>query len=563
MLKGHLKLGICAAALLLLGCSESSDVKATSGEGGTQTAALDAKPGPDGWAGAVRGTVTDLNGGPVEGAYVKLRNEARHLTVMVISKDEGAFIAGNLPSGQWTVQAVGGDVESQWTKPVNVSTMGTVETNVAMTELRKPDLAAAWPRRMPEELASVDSLPNGHGKDIIQKSCTSCHDAARIAANRDDREGWTNTIDGMRVNMKNAGLPPMSDEDAAALLDYVSENMPPMGEPDPNSRLPRELVEGEARNYRVVEYDLENLGAEPHDVAVDPAGIGWANQRFGGKVSRFDPVTYEYSEVSPPMTYAPKARLGNLQISADGMMWLPDPNERRWLSYDTKSGEWTTWPFPETIRGQPNGNSLAIAADGAIWASGPGSARRLDPKTKEWQSWDTPTWTKTKKNPGGYGLTIDGDGRAWMAMNLVDKMARFDHKTGEVLEFKVPVEGTSYPRRMGADANGDVWVGLWGSGQVLHIDHKTTKMEVLDPPTPKNGAYMVSADLKKNQLWVTLHTVDKIARYDPQTKVWTEFALPYAEHDTRRIQFDPNHPNRIWFSGVAHHPRIGYIEMLP
>lgn len=563
MLKGQLRLGICAAALILLGCSEGGNVQATSNDTSTPTASADAKPGPDGWSGTIRGTITSLNGDPVEGAYVKLRNDERRLTVMVISKDAGAYTADRLPPGDWKVQAIGGDIESTWSQPISLTNAGTGETNIAMTEFRKPDLAPAWPRRMPEELASIDSLPNGHGKDIIQKSCVSCHDAARIAANRDDREGWTNLIDGMRVNMKNAGLPPLSDEDAAALLDYAAENMPPMGEPDPNSRLPRELVEGEARNYRVVEYDLENEGAEPHDVAVDPNGIGWANQRFGGKVSRFDPVTYEYSEISPPMTYAPKARPGNLQISADGMMWLPDPNERRWLSYDTKSGEWTTWPFPETIRGQPNGNSLAIAADGAVWASGPGSARRLDPKTKEWQSWDTPTWTKTKKNPGGYGLTLDGDGRAWMAMNLVDRMARFDHKTGEVVEFKVPVEGTSYPRRMGTDANGDVWVGLWGSGQLMKIDHKTTKMEVLDPPTPKNGAYMVSADLKNNVLWVTLHTVDKIARYNPQTKEWTEFALPYAEHDTRRIQFDANHPNRIWFSTVANHPRIGYMELLP
>jgi streptogramin lyase len=328
--------------------------------------------------------------------------------------------------------------------------------------------------------------------------------------------------------------------------------------------LPRDLVEeGPGRNYRVVEYDLENMTAEPHDVAVDPQGIGWANQRFGGKISRFDPVTYEYSEISPPLTRAPKARPGNLQISADGMMWLPDPNERRWLSYDTKTGEWTTWPFPETIRGQPNGNSMAIHPDGTIWASGPGSARRLNPVTKEWTSWDTPTWTKTKKNPGGYGLTIDGEGRAWMAMNLVDKMARFDGKTGEVLEFNVPVEGTSYPRRMGTDAKGDVWVGLWRSGQLLHINHKTANMEVLEPPTPENGAYMVSPDNKNNQIWVTLHTVDKIARYNPETKVWTEFAMPQAETDVRRIQVDPNNPNRIWWSGVAHHARIGYIELLP
>jgi streptogramin lyase len=566
MLMRHksLTLGASFAALafLIAGCSDSGVQT-----GGTETPAgntqADAKPGPDGWSGTVRGTVTNLNGDPIEGAFVKLRNTERRLTVMVVSKDLGAFEAGKLPPGNWEVQAVGGDLESKWSAPVAVSSTGAAETSVALTENRAPDLAPAWPRRVPEEQASLDTLPAGHGKEIIQQSCVSCHEATRIAANRTDRDGWQGVIDGMRVNMRQANLPALSDEDAAALLDYLAENLPALGEPDPNSRLPRELMEGEARNYRVVQFDLENAGAEPHDVAVDPQGIGWANQRFGGKVSRFDPVTYEYSEISPPLTRAPKARPGNLQISADGMMWLPDPNERRWLSYDTKTGEWTTWPFPETVRGQPNGNSLAIHPDGTIWASGPGAARRLNPVTKEWTAWDTPTWLKTKKNPGGYGLTIDGEGRAWMAMNLVDRMARFDGKTGEVLEFKVPVEGTSYPRRMDTDANGDVWVGLWGSGQLMKIDHKTNAMEVIDPPTPKNGAYAVSADLKNNLLWVTLHTVDKIARYNPQTKEWAEFPLPQAETDVRRVEFDPNHPNRVWWTSVAHHARIGYIELLP
>ena len=52
---------------------------------------------------------------------------------------------------------------------------------------------------------------------------------------------------------------------------------------------------------------------------------------------------------------------------------------------------------------------------------------------------------------------------------------------------------------------------------------------------------------------MTLHTVDKIARYNPETKEWTEFPMPQAETDVRRIQFDANHPNRIWWSGVANH----------
>jgi streptogramin lyase/cytochrome c5 len=562
MLRGQLRLSICAAALILLGCSEGSDVTATKTDSATQ-AASDAKPGPDGWSGTIRGTVTSLNGDAVEGAFVKLRNEERRLTIMVISKDAGAYQADKLPPGNWTVQAVGGDIESTWSQPVSLTDAGTGESNIAMTELRKPDLPAAWPRRVPERLASLDALPAGHGKDILTANCQSCHEAARIVASRNDRAGWEEVITEMRGNMRNMKLPDISEQDAAALLDYVAENLPELPPPDANSRLPRELVEGEARNYRVVQYDLENEGAETHDVAVDPQGIGWSNQRLGGKVSRFDPVTYEYREVGPPMTKAPKARPGNLQISKDGMMWLPDPNERRWLSFDTKTEEWTTWPFPESVRGQPNGNSMALHPDGTIWSSGPGSARRLNPVTKEWSSWDTPTWLKTKTNPGGYGITIDGAGRGWIAMNLVDKMARIDGSTGEVVEYDIPVDGTAYPRRMDADANGDVWVGLWGASKLMKIDHKSGKQTYIDPPTAENGAYAVSIDTTRNIIWVTLHTADKIGRYNPATGEWVEFPLPQAETDVRRIEYDPANPNRIWWSTTANNARIGYIELLP
>jgi len=47
---------------------------------------------------------------------------------------------------------------------------------------------------------------------------------------------------------------------------------------------------------------------------------------------------------------------------------------------------------------------------------------------------------------------------------------------------------------------------------------------------------------------MTLHAVDKLARHNPGTKEGTEFPLALAETDMRRIQFDANHPNRVWFS---------------
>jgi virginiamycin B lyase len=512
--------------------------------------------------GTVQGAVTDSSGRPIAGAFVKLRNARRRLTIMVVSRDEGRYTAHGLLPGSWVVQGVGGEFQSAWSTPVDVLLESTVRVDVSLTARRAPMLPAAWPRRIPQDQATLASLPEGRGKAIIQARCVSCHEVARIAANRVDRAAWRATVEDMRADLKNAKQPDLTDQDAAVLIDYLATNLPALPAPDPNSRLPRTLMAGDARKYRVVQYELENEGAETHDVAVDPFGVGWANQRLGGKISRFDPATLEYSEIAPPMTTAPKARPGNLQISADAVMWLPDPNERRWLSYDIKTGQWTTWPFPSSVRGQPNGNSMALHPDGSIWATGPGSARRLDPVSRQWSSWDTPTWLRTRQNPGGYGITIAGDGRAWFAMNLVDRMARVDGTTGEVVEFAIPVEGNSYPRRMDTDANGDVWVGLWGAGKLLKIDHKTSEMTVIDPPTPKNGAYAVSIDTRNNLIWVTLHTVDTIARFNPATKEWVEFPLPQAETDVRRIEFDPNNPRRVWWSSVANFARIGFIELL-
>jgi streptogramin lyase len=115
---------------------------------------------------------------------------------------------------------------------------------------------------------------------------------------------------------------------------------------------------------------------------------------------------------------------------------------------------------------------------------------------------------------------------------------------------------------MDTDWNGDVWVGLWGAGKLLKIDHKTNAMTVIDPPVPYNGAYMISADHHNKVLWVTLHTVDMIGRYTPDSGEWLLLPLPQAETDVRRIEVDLNNPNRIWWSTTANDARIGYIELL-
>jgi streptogramin lyase len=514
------------------------------------------------YQGMVQGVVTDAAGQPVAGAFVKLRNSDKRLGFMVISQEGGTFAVRQLPAGNYQAQGVGGDFQSGWSAAVPVPEAGAIRIDLALTEPRKPDLAPAWPRRLPPEVAESMQLPPGPGKEMAEMLCNACHTQGNWAGRGAERNSWHETVKEMRGFMREAGMPDLSDHEEEVLVDYFAKNWAPMPAPDANSRLPHRLMQGAQRKYRVVQIDLPNPRCEPHDVAVDPWGVAWSNQRRGGVISRFDGNTLAYSEIAPPMITAPKARPGNLQISSQGVMWLPDPNEKRWLSYDIGSDKWTTVPFPSTMLGRANGNSMALHQDGSIWGAGPGAMRKYDPATRKWDQFVTPTLNKTRKNPGGYGIAVAGDGRVWMAMQRINSMARADAATGETDEFPIPVQGNAFPRRMATDNAGDVWVALWQAGKLMKIDQRTAKMTTYDPPTPMNGAYAITMDRKHGYIWVTLHRVDMIARFDPLTEQWLELPLPQAETDVRRIEIDPTNPNRVYWSGVANNARLGYVELL-
>jgi streptogramin lyase len=116
-------------------------------------------------------------------------------------------------------------------------------------------------------------------------------------------------------------------------------------------------------------------------------------------------------------------------------------------------------------------------------------------------------------------------------------------------------------RKLGADWEGNLWVGLHGAGELLRVDYKTLKMTEFTPPSKDAGVYLAEPDLKNHLIWTTLHHIDKLAQLDPATGVWTEYPLLSAETDVRRIDLDPTNPKRVWYSGVLS-SRMGFIELL-
>jgi streptogramin lyase len=515
--------------------------------------------------GSIQGVINDAYGKPVAGAFVKLKNDERRLTFMVVTREQGQFEAKDLPPGQYRVQGVAGTNQTDWFDKVQVTTGGSAKVGLALTHQRGPMLPPSWPQRIPE--TQVDTialdLPAGDGKDLVAEKCASCHDLRRVVVKRSNRDHWAHTVARMRTRMSVASIPDLSEPETTKIVDYLVSHFNEVQPFDANSRLPTALQTGKAVAYRVVTYDLVNTHAEPHDVAADPKGNAWVSER-AGKLGRFNPNTLEFAEFDTPPGPASKDRqsLGNPQIDSNGILWVADGPNNRWLSYDTSNGKFLAFAWTGR-KGAAGGNSMALHPDGTVWATGAGKeARQLFPETVQFKFYEAPA-AKTHRVPGAYGIAVAGDGSVWFAEDEVDLMARVDPKSGKVDEFKIPYnEGHAFPRRMNSDANGDLWVALWKAGKLMKVDHKTNAMSIFSPPTPNGGSYSVVVDKKNNYIWVSQHQVDMIARFDPKTSEWIEFALPEAESDPRRIDIDPTNPNRIFFSGNIP-GRVGFIEVLP
>ena len=100
-------------------------------------------------AGTLRGVVKDAKDAPVAGAFVKMHNAERRLTFMVISQEQGHYAVNTLPRGKYTVQAIGGDFQSERSAPADVVPGAAASVNLALTVTRAAQLAPAWPGRLP------------------------------------------------------------------------------------------------------------------------------------------------------------------------------------------------------------------------------------------------------------------------------------------------------------------------------------------------------------------------------------------------------------------------------
>jgi virginiamycin B lyase len=524
------------------------------------------------FADTVEGVVKSASGEAVAGAYVKLINPERHLTFMVVSRAQGRYTLNNLPPGDYTVQGIGNGFQSK-PAPVTLTAGKPATADVSLTDKQGDAVPNGWVRS-PGRVAGNEldhelpppKLPEGEGKSIVEAKCGQCHFLHRLTQMRWSHKNWEKKIAWMRERVaERPGAVDLTDQEEKTVVDYLAKNFSnTTPKADPNGRLSRTLLQGDAARYIAVDYAVPNPDAALHDITVDPRGIAWVNELNEYKIGKFDPNTYEFTEI--PLPPGPR-KIGILDhagppVKGSGdSIWMGEVGaNRRWLQFDTKYQEFTTYPVSANVSGPVTGNSMRVDPNGKmVWSTTRNRIVGLNIQTKQFVAYDMPHWVKTKQNPGGYGIDVAGDGSVWFAEREANKMARLDPASGKIDEYPTP--GEDIPRRMGADWDGNLWVGFHESGKLVKVDQKTGNMTFHSPPTENNGAYHVVTDPKNKVIWITLQTSDKIARFDPKTEKWTEFSLPIVESDARRIELDPTNPKRIWWSGDTS-SHLGYIEVL-
>src|SRR5258708_4473581 len=85
----------------------------------------------------ISGVVKNVSGQPVEGAFVRVRSADLGLTFMVVSQAQGRYATPNLIPGKYTVEAIGGDYQSNAAGAVEVHSRQQEKMDVQLAAARK------------------------------------------------------------------------------------------------------------------------------------------------------------------------------------------------------------------------------------------------------------------------------------------------------------------------------------------------------------------------------------------------------------------------------------------
>src|SRR3569623_1776852 len=192
-----------------------------------------------------------------------------------------------------------------------------------------------------------------------------------------------------------------------------------------------------------------------HALAPAADGTVWFTAQGQGMLGRLDPRDGSFKTVSLDQGAAPHG----VTVGPDGARWITEGGQNAIARVDPSELKVKLFRLPEKFA-SANLNTGVFDKEGIYWFTGQsGFYGRLDPKSGDM------TVFKAPKGVGPYGITVTPKGAIWYASLAGSYIAKIDRTTGnaEVVEPPTPRQGA---RRVWSDSKGRIWVSEWNSGHV-------------------------------------------------------------------------------------------------
>ncbi|MCY3628766.1 MAG: cytochrome C [Bacteroidota bacterium] len=339
-------------------------------------------------------------------------------------------------------------------------------------------------------------LPEGHGKELVEQACTSCHTISAITRSGfDGVEMWRSVQESM------IELP---ESDAVRIAEYLAEHFPAREDRKPT------LVDGPVE-IDIQEWIVPTLGQRSRDPVEAPDGSIWWTGMWASLVGRLDPVTGTMEEYPLP----PEARPHSIIPDDEGYIWYTGNSNGTIGKLDPETGEITEYPTeagdPHTAVFHPNGKLYFTSQRAAMLG-------RLDPETGE--------LTEIPTEPRPYGIIVAQNGTVWIAYNGTNKLASMDPESMELRYYTISDEGTRI-RRLGIDSKGIIWYVNSTMGRIGRLDPSTGEFKEWDSPSgPRSHPYSLA--VINDKIWYNESRMrpDALVRFDPETESFQSWATP-------------------------------------
>ena len=345
-------------------------------------------------------------------------------------------------------------------------------------------------------------LPDGPGKAIAEKMCTSCHPTSLISSsNGYSRQGWKELFDSM------VDVPPA---DAAVLADYLAKNFPEKPAPE------AVVIEGNAK-VDIQEWMIPTRGSRPHDPLATPDGMIWWTGMFANKLGRLDPKTGQMKEYD---LKTPRSGPHGLTADKAGNVWFTANSSRYIGKLDPKTGEVTEYQLNDPDARGPH--TPIFDQKGTLWFTlQSGMVGRLVPSTGAMKIVRTPS-----SNTYPYGVQINSKGVPWYVDFRGNRIASDNPATMEITEHTLPASDAR-PRRIALGTDDVVWYSDYARGYLGRFDPKTGAVKEWPSPGGRESQPYGIAQIK-GIIWYSESGVrpNTLVRFDPKTEKFQTWIIP-------------------------------------